>query len=92
MLTKKRFDLSIYGKVQGVGFLYSEQRKAVLLDIKGYVKNQHDGSVFGAVQAETTPVEYSVKWCHQRPPAADMSRIENNSRSIEEFREFCILY
>ena len=92
MLTEQRFDLMIYGKVQGVGFRYSAMLKAESLGIKGYVKNQRDGSVFVAVQGATTAVEHFVNWCYQGPPAADVSRIEKTSRSIEEFREFSLLY
>ena len=92
MLTEQRFDLMIYGKVQGVGFRYSAMLKAESLGIKGYVQNQRDGSVFVAVQGATTEVEHFVNWCYQRPPAADVSRIEKTSRSIEEFREFIVLY
>jgi acylphosphatase len=82
----------IYGKFQGVGFRYSAMLKAESLVIKGYVKNQRDGSVFVAVQGATTAVEHFVNWCYQGPPTADVSRIENTPRSIEEFREFIILY
>ena len=57
MLTEQRFDLMIYGKVQGVGFRYSAMLKAESLGIKGYVKNQRDGSVFVTVQWATTAVD-----------------------------------
>ena len=50
MLTEQRFDLMTYGKVQGLGFRYSGILKAKSLGIKGYVKNQRDGSVFVTVQ------------------------------------------
>ena len=92
MQTEQRFDLKIYGKVQGIGFRYSVMLKAGLLGIKGYVKNQRDGSVFVAVQGATTEVEHFVNWCYQGPPAANVSRVEKTSRSIEEFCEFSVLY
>ena len=92
MVTEQRFDLMIYGKVQGVGFRYSVMLKAESLGIKGYVQNQRDGSVFVAVQGATTAVDNFVNWCCQGPPAADVSKIEKTSRSIEEFREFSLLY
>ena len=92
MLIEQRFDLIIYGKVQGVGFRYSLILKAESLGIKGYVKNKPDGSVFVAVQGATTAVDNFVNWCYQGPPAADVSRVEKTSRSIEEFREFSVHY
>jgi acylphosphatase len=92
MVTEQRFDLMIYGKVQGVGFRYSVMLKAESLGIKGYVQNQRDGSVFVAVQGATTAVDNFVNWCYQGPPAADVSRVEKTSRSIEKFLEFSVLY
>ena len=82
----------IYGKVQGVGFRYSAMLKAESLGIKGYVKNQRDGSVFVAVQGAPTAVDNFVNRCYQGPPASDVSRLEKTSRSIEEFREFSVHY
>ncbi|MCK8059561.1 MULTISPECIES: acylphosphatase [unclassified Fusibacter] len=37
--------VNIYGRVQGVGFRYFVMKKAVVYHIKGYVKNETDGSV-----------------------------------------------
>ena len=91
MVTEQRFDLIISGKVQGVGFRYSVKIKAESLGIKGYVRNQHDGSVFVAVQGETSTVDDFVNWCYQGPPAANVSGIEKIYRTIEEFREFSVL-
>ena len=71
MVTEQRFDLMIYGKVQGVGFHYTVKLKAVSLGIKGYVRNQCDGSVFVAVQGSTNAGERFVNWCYQGPPAAE---------------------
>ena len=92
MLTEKRCDLTIYGKVQGVGFRYSVHRKAESLGIKGYFRNQRDGSVFIAVQGATSVADNFVNWCYRGPPTLDVSRIEKKFRSIEEFREYSILY
>ena len=92
MLTEQRCDLIISGKVQSVGFRYSVKLKAESLDLKGYVKNQRDGSVFVAVQGETVVVDDFVNWCYQGPPAADVCGIEKITRGIEEFREFSVRY
>ena len=37
--------ITVTGHVQGVGYRYFAQRTASRLGIKGYVKNQYDGSV-----------------------------------------------
>ena len=56
MSVQKRISLLITGKVQGVGYRYSVKLKAESMAIRGYVRNQLDGSVFVTVQGENTAV------------------------------------
>ena len=92
MSFQKRISLVITGKVQGVGYRYSVKLKAESLAIRGYVRNQLDGSVFVSAQGETTALENFVKWCYKGPPAAFVRGIEKTPGSIEDFSEFSILY
>ncbi|AGK52236.1 acylphosphatase [Bacillus sp. 1NLA3E] len=41
----KQIHLTVYGKVQGVGFRYFSQMKAVQYDVRGWVKNSEEGAV-----------------------------------------------
>lgn len=91
MSVQKRISLLITGKVQGVGYRYSVKLKAESMAIRGYVRNQLDGSVFVTVQGENTAVENFVKWCYEGPSAALVRGVEKNPGSIEDFSEFKIL-
>ncbi|GAB3066398.1 acylphosphatase [Virgibacillus ainsalahensis] len=44
--------LVIYGRVQGVGFRYTAQQKALEYDLTGWVQNKLDGSVEMVVEGE----------------------------------------
>ena len=44
--------IKVFGKVQGVGFRYYTQRKAVELGITGFVQNRPDGSVYIEAEGE----------------------------------------
>ena len=92
MSVQKRLNLVIIGKDQGVGYRYSVKLKAESLGIRGYVKNQYDGSVFVTAQGETPEVEKFVKWCYKGPPTAIVRGIEKISGTIETFHDFSILY
>ena len=92
MSVQKRISLVITGKVQGVGYRHSVKLKAESLGIRGYVRNQLDGSVLVTPQGETTAVEIFLKWCYKGPPAAFVIGIEKTPESIEDFSEFSILY
>ena len=48
----KRFFIKVSGKVQGVGFRYYTQQKAQQLGLKGWVRNEMDGTV--EIEAEGT--------------------------------------
>ena len=91
MSVQKSISLLITGKVQGVGYRYSVKLKAESMAIRGYVRNQPDGSVFVTVQGENTAVENFVKWCYKGPSAAFVSGVEKIPGSIEDFSEFKIL-
>ena len=91
MSVQKRISLLITGKVQGVGYRYSVKLKAKSMAIRGYVRNQPDGSVFVTVQGENTAVENFVKWCYKGPSAALVRGVEKIPGSIEDFSEFKIL-
>lgn len=41
----KQIHLTVFGRVQGVGFRYFSQMKAVQYGIRGWVRNCDDGSV-----------------------------------------------
>ena len=91
MSVQKRISLLITGKVQGVGYRYSVKLKAESMAIRGYVRNQLDGSVFVTVQGENTAVENFVKWCFKGPSAALVRGVEKIPGTIEDFSEFKIL-
>ena len=91
MSVQKRISLIITGKVQGVGYRYSVKLKAESMAIRGYVRNQLDGSVFVTVQGENTAVENFVKWCYKGPSAALVRGVEKIPGTIEDFSEFKIL-
>lgn len=91
MSVQKRISLLITGKVQGVGYRYSVKLKAESMAIRGYVRNQLDGSVFVTVQGENTAVENFVKWCYKGPSAALVRGVEKIPGSIEDFSKFKIL-
>ncbi len=49
-MSKKAIILRVTGRVQGVGFRYYAQKKALELGVNGYVRNRPDGSVY--IEAE----------------------------------------
>ena len=49
-MKKIRYAFTFYGQVQGVGFRYTASHAASRYDLRGWVKNEYDGSVSAEVQ------------------------------------------
>ena len=85
----KCVQIQVSGKVQGVWFRASAQRKANELDIKGIVKNLTNGDVYIEAIGTTDALGNFIKWCHQ---GSDHSRVDNviisdiKMRSFEDFK------
>jgi acylphosphatase len=72
---EKRYRLQIYGRVQGVWYRASAQRKAQELGLSGWVRNEADGSVSAEAQGPEEQLEAFVAWCRQGPPHAAVERV-----------------
>jgi acylphosphatase len=67
--------LRVTGKVQGVYYRQSTQRKAEALGLKGYVQNEQDGSVFVHVEGQQAQVDELIAWCKRGPDAAAVAAV-----------------
>jgi acylphosphatase len=88
-----RVHVIIDGRVQGVFFRYSTQQEATCLGLKGWVKNRRDGQVEAVFEGDEPTVEKMLKWCHQGPPHAVVSKVDVTREDYEgEFDRFDIRY
>ena len=53
----KHLNIKIFGQVQGVGLRWSVKEKASVLDLKGFIKNENDGSVYIEAEGEDNQVK-----------------------------------
>lgn len=75
-MERKRVYLKIFGQVQGVSYRYYTQKKAARLGLKGWVKNEPDGTV--TIQAEGTKkdIEKLIQWSYQGPSFAQVEKVD----------------
>ncbi len=80
--------ICVRGRVQGVWYRASTERKANELGLTGYVQNEADGSV--SIVAEGTPesLQELVQWCHHGPPLARVEKVEVKSGELKGFNDF----
>ncbi len=88
----KHLNITVKGRVQGVGFRWSAQRAANTFGVKGMVKNMSDGSVY--IEAEGSELQLSefIKWCNNGPPMAHVSTVTFIEGNLKNFTEFSLAY
>ncbi|AHE97385.1 acylphosphatase [Thioalkalivibrio paradoxus] len=66
----------VTGRVQGVFFRASTQRRAVELGLVGYARNRSDGSVEVLAVGAPAAVAQLRTWLAEGPPAARVSAVD----------------
>ena len=87
---KKHLNIAVYGRVQGVWFRKSTQTKALDLGIKGFVKNETDGSVYIEAEGDQEVLAQFEAWCQIGPELASVQKVVVNEGEWKEFKDFRI--
>jgi acylphosphatase len=84
----KHFNIQIFGRVQGVGFRYHAKQIARMHNLKGYVKNVYDGSVYIEVEGELEKINDFIKLCQEGPGFSSVKNVEVEEGEIKKFKVF----
>ena len=85
------YSVTIVGKVQGVGFRYWLSRRAVHLEIKGWVKNCPDGSVKACLEGTLPEIQQLINECAHGPPNASVLNVSTSVEPRADFVSFQII-
>ena len=85
--------ITLFGRVQGVGFRDYALKKALNLNIGGYVKNQNDGSVLVVAEGAQPALDEYQTVLSKGPLMARVESIEaDRLQPTGTYREFKIHY
>ncbi|NLI23726.1 MAG: acylphosphatase [Bacteroidales bacterium] len=84
----KHVNITVRGRVQGVGFRYSALEAAEELGIKGFVRNMPDGSVYIEAEGEEEEVLQFIEWCRQGPGYAYVKEVLVQEAPLGHFPDF----
>ena len=70
--TREELHAFVHGRVQGVGFRYFVVHKAQSLGLRGYARNEYDGSVEVLAQGPRSALEHLLAYLRQGPSAAQV--------------------
>jgi len=83
------FNIKVEGRVQGVFFRVSTQKEALRLGLKGFVRNEYDGSVYIEVEGEQRKIDQLLQWIRLGgPPRGEVFNYECNEGEYREFKSF----
>lgn len=89
----KRCHLFISGRVQGVFFRSNTRKKALELNLTGWVRNLSDGRVEALIEGEESSLQKIIEWCHTGPDYACVGKVEVYwENPTDEFKTFSIRY
>ncbi|MEE8484403.1 MAG: acylphosphatase [Nitrospinota bacterium] len=88
-----RAHIIVKGMVQGVFYRSSTAERAIMLGLRGWVKNLRNGDVEAVAEGRKDKVEKLIEWCHEGPPLAKISAVNVEwGKPTGEFDAFEITY
>ncbi|MBI5158963.1 acylphosphatase [Candidatus Micrarchaeota archaeon] len=88
-----RLHVKVKGRVQGVFFRAGARDTAIQLQLKGWVKNNSDGSVEAVAEGDKQHLETFLEWCQNGPQGASVSEVSSEWKDYKgEFNAFSIRY
>jgi len=86
-----RVHVLIKGDVQMVNFRYYTKEKADEFGLKGWVKNNEDGSVEAVFEGDEKKIEEIIKFCKKGPNSARVDDVKITEEETENLQEFKII-
>jgi acylphosphatase len=87
----KTVHIIISGKVQGVFFRATAKKKALSLNLVGWVKNTVEGNVEIIGSGNPEDLENFIKWCKNGPENAKVDHVKVNQHDFQPFDSFEII-
>lgn len=74
--------------MQKVSYRFNAQAKAHEFDLTGFVKNQHDGSVYTEVEGKEENINKFIEWCYVGPRLATVSEVKAEESAVIGYHTF----
>ena len=86
---EKHLTVKIYGFVQGMFFRYSAKVEAEKRGIKGFARNEDDGSVYIEAEGDEKALFLFLDWCKRGPAPARIEKVDFEFKNeLKGFKSF----
>ncbi len=86
------YQIIVTGRVQGVFYRASTKNKALELDVKGWVRNESDGSVLIEVEGSDDQIDGLIEWCKEGPQYSKVQAVTKMEVDVKNYQSFEIIY
>jgi acylphosphatase len=83
-------EVVVSGRVQGVYFRDRCRQRAIELGVRGWVRNEPDGTVRGHFEGPAQAVAQLIAWCRTGPPRAQVNDVRVESASATGATGFAV--
>lgn len=87
----KHYNIYIIGKVQGVFFRSSAKERAIDLGLKGFVRNEVDGSVYVEAEGKEEKLQEFMEWCKKGSSSAKVENVLIKEGEVKNYPTFDII-
>lgn len=85
-------EVQVTGWVQGVAFRWTCQLEAERHGVRGWVRNEPDGSVAAVFEGDRGPVGAMVDWCGTGPSGARVDHLDVRPTDVTGLTGFEVRY
>ena len=79
----ERVNIRVTGDVQGVFYRFFTKKKAKLLGLAGWCRNESDGSVAIVAEGEEAKIKELIEWCHVGSPLSRVEKVEFVTQEVK---------
>ena len=87
-MDKLLYQIIVKGRVQGVWFRKYTFQKAQALGLKGYVKNDLDGSVYIEAEGDFKQLDEFVGWLYRGSPLSKVTTVDYEKGLLKNYSAF----
>jgi acylphosphatase len=88
----KHHNITVSGRVQGVGFRFSAMEAAYRYNVRGFARNTPERNVYIEAEGEDADLERFVSWCRRGPVSAKVTDVVVSDGPVAGFRDFSIVH
>ena len=91
-MNKIHYQITVKGRVQGVGFRQSAKSEARFLGIHGIVNNLFNGDVYIEAEGSKDQLEQFANWCRKGSRYGYVDHVEIITGKLKNHSKFIIIY